>query len=376
MARVFQDTRKRNDGSRPWIMSYVGLDRRRHREMTGATTKEEARTILRAKQTELAKAKITGVRSLDALKPTTLGAFVTAEYVPHCEATHRATTFRGDRSVVNLLAASRLWQMNLRDILSGDVQRWFDEEATKKTTAGKGLRPATVNRRFAFVSGALSEAVKRGLIERNPAHGVSQLPERNGRVRWINAEEEARLLGALPEYLRPVVLTALHTGGRFSEVVGLTWDDLDFSGRMVRFGDTKSGKTRHVPMNAVLFDVLKGVSPVIGKDGIAPFVFTNPETMTHYLNVADGFKTAVKRAGLAGVTFHVLRHSFGSRLAQAGVNPEVIRTLMGHGSYAMTARYMHLAPGNLRAAVDALIAPKPVESGTSTAQAKGAAQVV
>ncbi|MCC6741112.1 MAG: site-specific integrase [Planctomycetia bacterium] len=376
MAKVFQDSRKRKGGLRPWIVSYIGLDGRRHRDLANVSTKEEALMVLRAKQTEIAKARISGVNSLEALKSVRLGEFVTGEYLPHCEATHRAATLRGERSVLKLLAGSRLWSMNLRSILSGDVQRWFDEETTKKGKGGRSLKPATINRRFAFLSGALSEAVKRGLIERNPAHGIAQLPERNGRVRWINADEEARLMGVLPEYLRPVVLTALNTGGRFSEVIGLTWGDLDFTAGLVRFADTKSGKTRHVPMNAVLRDALKSVSPVIGKDGAVPFVFTNPETMTHYTNVAGGFTAAVKRAGLTGVSFHVLRHSFGSRLAQAGISPEVIRTLMGHGSYAMTQRYMHLSPSNLRSAVDALIAPKPVGSGTSTAQAPKSAQVV
>ncbi len=82
--------------------------------------------------------------------------------------------------------------------------------------------------------------------------------------------------------------------------------------------------------------------------------FTNPETGTRYLDVGHRFGEVSRKAGFSDVTFHTLRHTFASRLAQAGVPLNTIRELLGHGCMVMTMRYAHLAPNNLRDAVEML----------------------
>ena len=64
------------------------------------------------------------------------------------------------------------------------------------------------------------------------------------------------------------------------------------------------------------------------------------------------FEPALRRAGIQGVTWHTLRHTFGSRAVMAGVDIRSVQELMGHSTITMTMRYMHLSPNHLRTAVN------------------------
>lgn len=368
MAKVYQDTRPRaHGGIRPWCISYVGFDGKRHRERTSATTKTEALAILRQKMAEVARARIAGVNSLDAVRPITFEEFVRSEYMPHCEATHTAATYVRDRSLCTAVLPF-FGRMQLRSIRSGDLQRYVDQRVRARSKLRKEpLTPATANREVSFVSGVLTEAIRRGYLDRNVAKGVAKLPEHNDVLRWITDQEEARLLEFAPEFLRPIIRVALLTGMRYGEVLSRTWADYDFEQCLVRVTGTKSHKTRYVPMNDDLVELVRSISPIVGRDGPNPYVFGNPFTGKAYRDVSHAFKRTCERAGLQDVTFHTLRHTFASRLAQAGVPLNTIRELLGHGSMQMTMRYAHLAPNNLRDAVALLTkSKKPRGNGTST----------
>ncbi len=73
-----------------------------------------------------------------------------------------------------------------------------------------------------------------------------------------------------------------------------------------------------------------------------------------YEDVSHTFDRAATKAGFDDVTFHTLRHTFASRMAQRGIPLKAIQELLGHGTMQMTMRYAHLSPNNLRDAVAAL----------------------
>jgi len=82
-------------------------------------------------------------------------------------------------------------------------------------------------------------------------------------------------------------------------------------------------------------------------------------------------RRACEEAKVVGVTWHILRHTFASRLVMAGVDLKTVQELMGHKTIAMTARYSHLSPGHLKSAINKLdaapkkpaksVAKKPIE---------------
>jgi site-specific recombinase XerD len=94
----------------------------------------------------------------------------------------------------------------------------------------------------------------------------------------------------------------------------------------------------------------------------SPYLFTNPETGVGFTNIDHGYREAVRKAGLSGVNFHTLRHTFASRLVQAGVPLNTVRELLGHGSMQVTMRYAHLAPNNLHEAVAVLAKKGPTDT--------------
>jgi integrase len=352
-----------------WCILFKGLDGKWHRERTDATTKEQASRILAQKMSDVSEARLRGAPSIEALKPVTFQDFVDKEYLPHCQATHTLETYNTDRSLGTVLN-KYFGKMLLRSVTSGDVQRYLDRcalEAVGKDEDGKAVtrRPATVNRRRTFLSGIFSEAERRSYVDRNPVRAVSHLPEHNDQLRWLTGTEEERLLGYAPEWFKPIILAALHTGMRRGELLKLKWADLDFDQRLVRASHTKNHKVRYIPMNQKLYALLESIDHFSGPKGPSPYVFTNPETGTRWKNVNGAIERTCEKAGFDDVTFHTLRHTFASRLAQAGVPLNNIRELLGHGDMKVTMRYAHLAPNNLREAV------RTLENRTRIVQKRG-----
>lgn len=366
MATVWKDDRTR--GHPVWCIRYKGLDGKWHRERTPAVNKEQAQAILHKKLSEIVKAQVAGVPTLEGLKSLTFAEFLDQEYMPHCKATHTEDTYRTDEGLARILR-KHFGGMPLRSITSGDVQRYVDRLAGEKSRHKGLIRPATINRRRTFVSGVMSEALRRGYVDRNPAKGVENLPEHNDRLRWLTAKEEEQLLAFCPLYLQRIVRLALYTGMRKGEILRLQWSDVDFDQRLIRVSHTKNHKTRYIPMNRALTELLREVDHFSGPNGHSPYVFPDPATGERFQDVAKAFEKATRQAGLANVTFHTLRHSFASHLAQRGVPLNNIRELLGHGTMQVTMRYAHLAPNNLRDAVELLTAAKAEEKRTRSVQA-------
>ena len=114
------------------------------------------------------------------------------------------------------------------------------------------------------------------------------------------------------------MITALHAGFRTSELLSLTWEDIDFRRQTitVHAAYAKNGENRSVPMNDVLTITLKAVRMNTLASGL---VFRSHKG-TPYRSFRSAFELAVRKAGLEDFTFHDLRHTFASRLVMAGVD--------------------------------------------------------
>jgi len=162
------------------------------------------------------------------------------------------------------------------------------------------------------------------------------------REKVMTEQEEERLLETSSEHVKPVILMALQTGMRKSEIVHLRWNQVDLENREVEVIKTKSGKKRIIPISRELYDVLTELS---GSNKGSEFVFqyADPKTGTkrHLRYFRRAFENACRRAGIKGITFHDLRHTFASRLVRKGVDLITVKDLLGHSSVKTTERYSH-----------------------------------
>jgi integrase len=218
--------------------------------------------------------------------------------------------------------------------------------------------PASVNRDLACLSKIFSMAFDNELIDSNRMRRVRLLKESPSRERFITAEEEKRLFAQLTgrgDHIRSVVTIALNTGMRRGEMLGLQWEHVNFFARTVFIAKSKTGRTRTIPMNNIVFKEFMTL-----KQDAAPkeFVFSNARTGVNIDSIKTGWRNACEAAGLVNLRFHDTRQTFATRLRANGVHEWDIRDLLGHTSVRMTSVYTHPTPANLCRAVNTLTQTK------------------
>jgi integrase len=218
-----------------------------------------------------------------------------------------------------------------------------------KAQAIKEVSQATVNRALALLSSMFNRATSwKRFSGINPVKGIRFYKEQ-GRLRYLEKEEIAKLIDNCNGHLKSIVTVALFTGMRKSEILNLKWRDVDFNHDIIYLYQTKNGEKREVPMNALVKSALIKVE----KNPDSQYIFANRRGGP-YTNIRKSFFTALTKCDIINFRFHDLRHTFASQLAMAGVDINTIRELMGHKSLKMTLRYSHLSPDHKKRAVDVL----------------------
>ena len=216
------------------------------------------------------------------------------------------------------------------------------------------MNHATVNRDMACLKKMFSWAVDMGKMQDNPAKVVKRFKEPNKPFYVVSPEEQKALLNAAAQatkalHLKPIIAVALGTGMRLGEILNLEWSHVDFATRTITVARSKSGKSRSLPMEwGGVVDALKGVQL---RSGSSKYVFPgkNGKPMG---SIKTGYIKARKKAGISSkCRFHDLRHTFGSRCAQLGMDVMTIKELMGHASVTTTMRYMHVGEDHKRRAL-------------------------
>jgi integrase len=125
------------------------------------------------------------------------------------------------------------------------------------------------------------------------------------------------------------------------------WQQVDLEKNLLNVFAHKTHKIRHVPLNTEARRVLDFWA--LGRRN--DFVFYNHETGKPFVDLKAGFALACRKAGLKGVTWHKLRHTFASRLLDRGVDIVTVQQLLGHSTVTVTMRYTHTNLDSKRNAV-------------------------
>jgi integrase len=216
------------------------------------------------------------------------------------------------------------------------------------------LKPGTANQYMTRL-GILLNAAHKDLkwIEVNPLADVRKPRPDPGRTRFLTDDERVCLLAACRKsqnhLLFPIVVVALCTGGRKSEVRKLQWSAVDLDNRLVRFLLAKGRKSRSVPLVGEAYDLLQELHQ--SRRPAVPWVFPGPSGMRPR-DINSSWYTALRRAGLEDFRFHDLRHTAASYLAMSGATLKDIADILGHAHLHTTARYTHLTQSHTASVLD------------------------
>ena len=260
----------------------------------------------------------------------------------------------------------------LKDIRPEHIQRILNTESKK-------VQKQTLTRIRVILNGIFQQAYKNGIIQKNPVERTSMPKQREEAERRVMTVEEQNtfLKYAKQTYYGDIFEVALSTGMRKGELLALEWSDIDFAKRMIHVtgtlirtkgrymkGTPKSTTSkRDIPMLNNVYEILKKrrkdlleLKMVLGDkwtplDGLDNLVFTNEfgsvvtlNTMQYYMK---HIQELIRRDGIefAPIHVHTLRHTFATRAIEAGMQPQVLKTILGHSSLAMTMDlYSHVLP--------------------------------
>jgi integrase len=231
----------------------------------------------------------------------------------------------------------------------------LDDAAVQRDLIRPRLReakPGTVRKEASLLMAVLRAAHRDGLVNRVPH--VQLPPTSPARERWLTPDELDRLEDAARgmrqdparmERLEVFIALARHTGARKQAIYELPWSRVDLDRRAIDFGAGagKKRRARGVPINDELLAVLQDWKL---QQGGAELVLEGGKL--HW-----GFGQAAKRAGLQGITPHVLRHSLASNAAQRGVALHLVAQVLGNTAAVVEKTYSKFTPASLSTVVEA-----------------------
>jgi integrase len=342
--------RVKSDGGRTYSVSHAG------RYVTVDGGEQEAI----AKQAELRGKAARGERAITTSRATFAEV---AEQWYGSKRHLRPWTRKSYRSALDRVLIPRLGSMRLAAITPEHIAALI--RALERT----GLSSSTIENYLLPLSGTMAFALRRGLIAVNPCALLTtddRPARRERRQDHVWSDEEIKKLIQASERLArkaesrydysPLVRTALFTGLRLGELLGVQWRDVDVQEGVLhvrrqfnRLGEYAQPKTqaalRRIPLSPEMVKCLTTLKlrSRYSNDGDPIFAGRNGKPLGHRNVTRRGFEPAAELAGIEGVTFHSMRHAFASRMIDRGISSTVLAKLMGHESSAITEkRYIHL----------------------------------
>lgn len=309
-----------------WCVDYTGADGRRHRDLLPiGASKTLAKDILAKKQAEAIEIRHFPARAANS---KLFGEVLNSYWELHGK---------------NL--ESRSWLYVLREfeaefgkakigaVGTVDIQRFYN-----KTVANTS--PATANKKLTLLKSVFNKAKVWGYFYGdNPCAQIKKLTVVSKRSRYLSLDEIERLVEKAHPRLVPVVICALMTGMRKSEILRLSWENIDWERGIIHIRKAKSGRSREIPITSSLRKVLAGIpGERLGA------TFEVPEIM-----IRRYFARALKDAAIQDFRFHDLRHTFASHYLMKTQDLPALQSLLGHSTPLLTLRYAHLSRPHIQA---------------------------
>jgi integrase len=234
-----------------------------------------------------------------------------------------------------------------------------------KIKRSERIKPATVNKELTALKHIFNKAIQWGYQKENPVTQVKKLKVIEKKFRFLSLDEIDLVLENSPDSIYPILLTAIHTGLRKSELFRLEWNDIDFEREVITVtakGEehTKNYRNREIPMTDQLIECL------ITLPRKSNWIFTKEDGERYVGWIRSSLKLTIQKARIERFTLHDLRHTFASQLVMEGADLPAVQKLMGHSKITTTMIYAHLAPDHLKGTIKRL--SSRLKKGTNWAQ--------
>jgi integrase len=304
-----------------WI-DFYDSQRNRIQESSHSSSKRDAEDLLSIRKSEILRGTFRRPVKI------TFGELGT-KYMEYAKVNKRSW-LRDEQmleSLTNFLGSER----QVKEIYPADIEGF-------KLYRRKEVSGSTVNRELALLKRMFNLAIDWDLyLGSNPVRKVKFFQEINMGFRTLTMEEEKRFLASATPYIQDIAVFALNTGLRIGEILSLTWKSVDLEDNLLSVFAHKTNKIRTVPINTRTRRVLEYWA--LGRK--SEFVFYNHETGNPFVDLKGGFALACRKAGIEGVSWHTLRHTFASRVVARGADIATVQQLLGHSTVTVTMRYIH-----------------------------------
>ena len=317
------------------------VNRERHHKLcVGATTKAEAEKMENAFKYKLMQQQ-NGVIQKEKIK-ITLSRLLQI-YLKYSETNKKS--FKTDKCRISIIQNYFKNIKYIDDIKPNNIEKF------KMFLITENRSKTTVNRYLEILSKMFNIAVDNEWLVRNPIKKDMRFPVKNYTIRYLKQDEEKQLFLHCPDYFKPILVVALQTGLRKTNIRELKWSNINMEFRLIEITENKGNKHIKIYMNDILYNLFKSL-PKEDEE----YVFINPKTKNIYSDV--GFKRIwykIKEdAKIENLRFHDLRHTVGTRLAQANIPVPVIREILAHSDIKTTMRYVHTAREEVQRAMQVL----------------------
>jgi integrase len=362
MAIVVRDSRNRSPF---WYACYTTADGRRLKKSTKETNQAKAKLIAEALQSAenmAAERTLTAVRTrkllsevLQRVSGERLHVFTMREWFEQFTKKKRKSksqktalrydqmmnefvTFLGPRADLNIAAIAEKEILDFRD----------HHEA-------KGLASGTLNLDITVLSAAFNAALKQGHVSVNPCAGIDPLKDKTTHKKTFTPEQVSALLSAAEGDWRGVILVGFYSGMRLNDACNLRWRDIDLVSpiKTITYEPRKTGEAVTVAIHPTLEDYLLSL-PASDEEDV--FLFPSLAQRKNVSSLSKAFRKIMQQAQIAqsvmrerkekgrsvySHSFHSLRHSFSTILANNNVSEEVRMRLTGHTTRDVHQKYTH-----------------------------------
>ena len=247
----------------------------------------------------------------------------------------------------------------LRTLSVADVRQFRDK------LLKEGRAEATANMAVKILRNPLTIARRQGIVSNNPAEAVEMVTVKTEEKGVFSPNQVAKLVAVSGDEWKGLILAGYYTGARIGDLSNLRWKAVDLKRQAISFVQGKTSRPVEIPIHPEFKQWLDGRDDSREPDG---YVFSGMagKTMSGRNGLSGQFRLLMAKAGIAGrtterrgekgrnrssLTFHSLRHSFNSAMANAGVSQELRQRLTGHAAKAINDKYTHTELETLRNAV-------------------------